>query len=151
MEEEPSVNDVINDDDHSQDDTAPRPEQDWHHLKKDKITKVDLEGLVFKLFKGTCRSSIELEYHLEQRYLAFYDQLDWANPKGDIIPKDFSKPLPLLGAPSRLYIPVEFFFNKDLEYLRSRNLEEKKYTASFTKAKASRYELYSIEEMIPNL
>ncbi|GJX11793.1 hypothetical protein Tco_0201652 [Tanacetum coccineum] len=42
-----------------------------HRLKKDKITKVDLEGLVFKLLKGTCRSSIELEYHFKQRYLGF--------------------------------------------------------------------------------
>ncbi|GKD64102.1 hypothetical protein Tco_1306210, partial [Tanacetum coccineum] len=42
-----------------------------------------------------------------------------------------------------------YFFNKDLEYLRSGNLEERKYTTSFTKAKATRYELYGIEEMIP--
>ncbi|GKC24427.1 hypothetical protein Tco_1026577 [Tanacetum coccineum] len=41
-----------------------------HRLKKDKITKVNLEGPVFKLLKGTCRSGIELEYHLGQRYLA---------------------------------------------------------------------------------
>nr|GEY63404.1 hypothetical protein [Tanacetum cinerariifolium] len=33
-----------------------------YRLKKDTLTKVDLEGLVFKLFKGTYRSSIELEY-----------------------------------------------------------------------------------------
>ncbi|GKD56282.1 hypothetical protein Tco_1289669 [Tanacetum coccineum] len=37
-----------------------------HRLKKDKITKADMEGLVFKLLKGTCRSSIELEYNMEQ-------------------------------------------------------------------------------------
>ncbi|GKA73689.1 hypothetical protein Tco_0779991 [Tanacetum coccineum] len=36
-----------------------------HQLKKDKITKADL-GLVFKLLKGTYRSSIELEYNMEQ-------------------------------------------------------------------------------------
>ncbi|GJU20414.1 retrovirus-related pol polyprotein from transposon TNT 1-94, partial [Tanacetum coccineum] len=106
-----------------------------HHLRKDKLTKADLEGPVFKLFKGTCRINIELEYHLEQRYLAFSDQLDWVNREGGRIPQDFSKPLPLLSAPGRLYIPVEFFINKDLEYLRFRNLEEKKYTMSFTKAK----------------
>ncbi|GJS37519.1 RNA-directed DNA polymerase, eukaryota, reverse transcriptase zinc-binding domain protein [Tanacetum coccineum] len=38
-----------------------------------------------------------------------------------------------------------------MEYLRSGNLEEKKYATSFTKPKAARYELYGIEEMIPNL
>ncbi|GKB78825.1 hypothetical protein Tco_0945720 [Tanacetum coccineum] len=47
-----------------------------HRLKKDKITKADLEGPVFKLLKGTCKSIIELEYHLEQRYLAFSDLMD---------------------------------------------------------------------------
>ncbi|GKD92323.1 hypothetical protein Tco_1372160 [Tanacetum coccineum] len=59
-----------------------------HRLKKDKLTKADLEGLVFERLKGTCRSN--------------------------------------------------YFFNKDLEYLRSGNLEERKYTTSFTKAKATR-------------
>ncbi|GJR58491.1 hypothetical protein Tco_1500653 [Tanacetum coccineum] len=118
-----------------------------HHLKKDKLTKVDLEGPVFKLLKGTCRSSIELEYHSEQRCLAFSDKLDWTNPEGDRIPQDLSEPLPLLGAPGHLYIRAYYFFNKDLEYLRSGNLEERKYTASFTKAKATRYELYGIKEM----
>nr|GEZ67968.1 hypothetical protein [Tanacetum cinerariifolium] len=33
---------------------------------------------------------------------------------------------------------AKFFFNKDLEYLRSGNLEERKYTTSFTKTKATR-------------
>ncbi|GKB20434.1 hypothetical protein Tco_0854357 [Tanacetum coccineum] len=66
-----------------------------HRLKKDQITKADLEGQVFKLIKGTCRSSKELEYHLEHRYIAFFDQLDWTNPEGDRCPHDLSKPLPL--------------------------------------------------------
>ncbi|GJS33108.1 hypothetical protein Tco_0531490 [Tanacetum coccineum] len=67
---------------------------------------------------------IELEHHLEQSYLAFSDNIDWTNPEGDIIPQDFSKPLPLLNAHDRQYIPVEFFFNQDLEYLRTGNLEQ---------------------------
>nr|GEV26431.1 hypothetical protein [Tanacetum cinerariifolium] len=107
-----------------------------HRLKKDKLTKPDIE--VFELLKGTCKSCIELEHHLEQRYLAFSDKLDWTNPKGDRIPQDLSKLIPLLGAPRRLYILADYFFNKDLEYLRSGNLEERKYNASFTKAKATR-------------
>ncbi|GKA35169.1 hypothetical protein Tco_0721660, partial [Tanacetum coccineum] len=43
------------------------------------------------------------------------------------------------------------FFNKDLEYLRIRNLEEKKYSTSTTKTRAIRYELYGVEEMVENL
>ncbi|GJX71729.1 hypothetical protein Tco_0308900 [Tanacetum coccineum] len=41
-----------------------------NRLKKDKITKADLQGSVFMLLKGTCRNNIELEYNLEQCYLA---------------------------------------------------------------------------------
>ncbi|GJY84331.1 hypothetical protein Tco_0497707 [Tanacetum coccineum] len=52
-------------------------------LKKDKITKANLEGLAFKLLKGTCRNNIKLEYNLEQCYLALSDQLDWANLIGN--------------------------------------------------------------------
>ncbi|GJV90262.1 hypothetical protein Tco_1538075 [Tanacetum coccineum] len=94
---------------------------DEHRLKKDKLTKADLECPVFELLKGTCKRCIDLEYHLEQRYLAFFDKLDWTNPKGDRISQDLSKPLPLLGALGRLYILADYFFNKDLEYLRFRN------------------------------
>ncbi|GKC80380.1 hypothetical protein Tco_1131154, partial [Tanacetum coccineum] len=106
-----------------------------HCLKKDQITNADLEGPVFKILKGTWRNSIELEYHLEQCYLAFSDQLNWTNPKGDRCPHDLSKPLPLQGPPGRLTILVEFFFNNDLEYLKNGN-KERKYAASVTKTKA---------------
>nr|GFA33392.1 hypothetical protein [Tanacetum cinerariifolium] len=60
-----------------------------YHIKKDTLTKADLESPVFELFKGTCRSSIEIEYHLDQHYFAFSDKPDWKNPKGDIIHQDY--------------------------------------------------------------
>ncbi|GKG53497.1 hypothetical protein Tco_0554897, partial [Tanacetum coccineum] len=78
------------------------------------------------------------------------DKLDWTNPEGDRCPYDLSKPLPLQGSPGHLTIPVDFFFNNDLEYLRTGN-SERKYTVSITKTKAARYELEFIEEMIPKL
>ncbi|GJZ25221.1 hypothetical protein Tco_0562680 [Tanacetum coccineum] len=121
-----------------------------NHLKKDKITKADLQGQTFKLLKGTCRNSIELEYNMEQCYLALLDQLDWANPEGGKCPYDMSKPLPLQGSPGHLTIPVDFFFNNDLEYLKTENTE-RKYDVSLTKTKAARYELKGIKEMIPRL
>ncbi|GJU85474.1 hypothetical protein Tco_1293020 [Tanacetum coccineum] len=52
-----------------------------NHIKLDKITKSDLVGPVYKLLKGTCKSSIELEYNMDQCYNALTDQLDWTNPK----------------------------------------------------------------------
>ncbi|GJV14840.1 hypothetical protein Tco_1360163 [Tanacetum coccineum] len=82
-----------------------------NYLKKDKLTKVDLEGLAFNLLKGKHRNYIELEYKFKQCYVALTDQHDWVNPEGDKIPHDFNKPLPLHDAPT---IPVDFFFSKDL-------------------------------------
>ncbi|GKD82828.1 hypothetical protein Tco_1349667, partial [Tanacetum coccineum] len=122
-----------------------------HCLKKYKTTKADLEGPTFELLKGKHKNYIELEYNFKQCYLALTDQLDWQNPEGDRILQDLSKPLPMLGSLGRLYVIVDFFFNKDLEYLRTKILEENKYATYFTKPKATRYELYEIEEVIPNL
>nr|GEV66325.1 retrovirus-related Pol polyprotein from transposon TNT 1-94 [Tanacetum cinerariifolium] len=48
-----------------------------------------------------------------------------------------NKPLPLHGAPSRLTIPVDFFFKKYLDYLTIGNVGEKKYATSLTKLKAA--------------
>nr|GEV05485.1 hypothetical protein [Tanacetum cinerariifolium] len=103
-----------------------------HRLKKDKITKADLEGPAYNLLKGTYRNNIELEYNLEQCYLALLDKLDWANPEGDISPFDLSKPLPLQDYQGRLILPVNFFFNNDLEYLKTGN-KERNYASSLTK------------------
>ncbi|GJT31727.1 hypothetical protein Tco_0922146 [Tanacetum coccineum] len=87
-------------------------------LKKDKLTKANLKGPAFKLLKGNYRKYIELEYNMEQCYLALTDQIDWANPEGNRCPYDLSKPLPLKGPPGRTTILVDFF-NKDLEYMKT--------------------------------
>nr|GEU88747.1 integrase, catalytic region, zinc finger, CCHC-type, peptidase aspartic, catalytic [Tanacetum cinerariifolium] len=84
------------------------------------------------------------------RYLAFSDQMDWTNPKGDRCPYDLSKPLHLQGPPGHLTIPIDLFFNNDLEYLKIGN-KERKYTTSITKTKAARYELKGIEDVISRL
>ncbi|GJR39154.1 hypothetical protein Tco_1214838 [Tanacetum coccineum] len=92
-----------------------------NRLKKDKITKADLVGPVYKLLKRTVDSIIELV-----------------------------KPLPLQASLGHLTIPVDFFFNNDLKYLKTGN-KERKYTTSITKIKAARYDLEGIEYMIPRL
>ncbi|GKA48925.1 hypothetical protein Tco_0741883 [Tanacetum coccineum] len=97
-------------------------------LKLDKITKEVLVGPVYNLLKGTYQSTIGLEYNMEECYKALSDQLDWKNPEGDRCPFDLSKPLPLKGRPGYLTIPVEYFFNNDLEYLKSENVERKSTT-----------------------
>ncbi|GJV11195.1 hypothetical protein Tco_1352736 [Tanacetum coccineum] len=105
--------------------------------------------IIYNLLKGTCQSSIELEYNMEESYKAMTDRLDWENPEGDRCPFDLSKPHPLKGYLSHLTIATQYFFNSDPEYLKLGS-EERKYTKSITKTKAIKYNLKFIEDMIPN-
>ncbi|GJR16080.1 hypothetical protein Tco_0798732 [Tanacetum coccineum] len=93
-------------------------------LKISKLIKADLVRSVFNLLKGTCKSYVELEYNMED------------------------KPLPLHESRGRLTVPKDFFFNNDLEYLRGGSTD-RKYSASTTKTKASKYEIEGIEDMVP--
>ncbi|GKF42742.1 hypothetical protein Tco_0126084 [Tanacetum coccineum] len=61
-----------------------------------------------------------------------------------------SKPLPLQGHPGHLTVAADYFFNNDLEYLKSSNLE-RTYTTSIMKTKEARYEIVGIEDMVPTL
>ncbi|GKE18746.1 hypothetical protein Tco_1426323, partial [Tanacetum coccineum] len=89
-------------------------------LKIENLTQDILLGPAFNLLKGTCSSSIELEYNFQECFNALIDKLDWNNPEGDCYPFDLSKPLPL---------------------------QEVTYTTSITKTKAARYEIKGIEDM----
>nr|GEW98875.1 hypothetical protein [Tanacetum cinerariifolium] len=51
---------------------------------------------------------------------------------------------------SRQVVPVDYFINNDLEYLRRGSLS-KKYTTSTTKTKASKYDIPGIEDKVPSL
>ncbi|GJX54810.1 hypothetical protein Tco_0283179 [Tanacetum coccineum] len=122
-----------------------------NHLKIEDLTKEHLVGPVYNLLKGTCKSYVELDYTMEECYRALSKQLDWNNPKGHRCPYDLIKPLPVqMTSQGRQIIQADFFFNNDLEYLRGQS-NDKKYTASTTKSKTTRYELQGIEDMIPNL
>ncbi|GJU01434.1 hypothetical protein Tco_1111772 [Tanacetum coccineum] len=119
-------------------------------LNKDKITKEALEGSAFELLQKRFKNSVDLEYNLEHCHLALTDKIDRANPEGHRFHGDLSKPLPLVGPLGRKTIPISYFFNRDLEYLKYGNVE-KKYDLSVTKIKAARYKQEGIEEMIPFL
>nr|GEU52672.1 hypothetical protein [Tanacetum cinerariifolium] len=79
------------------------------------------QGPVYNLLKGTCTSSIKLEYNMEEFSKALTDRLDWNNPKRDCCPFDLTKPLPLKGHLCLLTVATEYFFNNDLEFLKSSN------------------------------
>ncbi|GJV07891.1 hypothetical protein Tco_1345547 [Tanacetum coccineum] len=119
-------------------------------LQKEKIRKADFKERAFKLLKGNYKNYIELEYNFEQCYLPLIDQTDWINLERERVSYDLSKPLVLQGPPGRTTIHVDFFFNKDLEYLKKRSTE-RRYASPLTKLKVAWYEIEGLEDMIPNL
>ncbi|GKE12272.1 hypothetical protein Tco_1415823 [Tanacetum coccineum] len=68
----------------------PTPDSDWNlmstpidfspyvmnHLKIDNLTQEHLVGPPFNLLKRTCKSHVELEYNIEECYIAVTDRLD---------------------------------------------------------------------------
>nr|GFA66929.1 hypothetical protein [Tanacetum cinerariifolium] len=65
------------------------------------------------------------------------------DPKGDRCPFDLSKPFPLKGHLGHLTIASEYFFNNDLEYLKSLD-PEKKYTTSIKEKKSERFSKHDV-------
>nr|GEX60755.1 hypothetical protein [Tanacetum cinerariifolium] len=110
-----------------------------NRLRVDTLTPKLLAGPTYDLMKGSCKSLIELEYHLEEVYKATTDQLDRVNPEGQQYPHNLLQPLPLIpDNRGRRVIPFAHFINNDLEYLRG-GASSRKYTTSVTKTKAADY------------
>ncbi|GJT40246.1 hypothetical protein Tco_0940111 [Tanacetum coccineum] len=118
----------------------------------DHLTQEILVEPTYNLLKGTCTSSIELEYNMGGMCFKKIDiqRLIGNNPEGDRCPFDLTKPLPLKGRPGHLSVAAEYYFNNDLEFLKSSD-PKKKYTTSIMKTKAARYEIVRIEYMNPLL
>nr|GEW99433.1 hypothetical protein [Tanacetum cinerariifolium] len=105
----------------------------------DTLTPELIAGPTYELLKGSCKSLVELEYHLEEVYKATIDQLDWVNLEGQQYPHNLLKPLPLIpNNRGHRVIPFDHFINNDLEYLRG-GASSRKYTTSVTKTKATDY------------
>ncbi|GKF51625.1 hypothetical protein Tco_0148092, partial [Tanacetum coccineum] len=88
---------------------------DWFYKKQGitEFTQKDLEGPAFEIVKVFHPNVIHLQYQMEECHKLLTNQVDDA-----IIRHNVSKPLPLGGQPGQVTIQVDFFFNKDLEYLR---------------------------------
>ncbi|GJV55799.1 hypothetical protein Tco_1456804 [Tanacetum coccineum] len=97
-------------------------------LKIENLTQDILLGPAFNLLKGTCSSSIELEYNFQECFNALIEKLDWNNTEGDRYPFDLSKPLPLQGPPGHRTVAADYFFNNDLEYLKTSDPEVNKFS-----------------------
>ncbi|GJR00810.1 hypothetical protein Tco_0523794 [Tanacetum coccineum] len=115
---------------------------------KDPLTFNDLMATPIDFSKHLLFSSTQLVNKLSKSTLmALTNKLDWNNLEGDRYPFDLSKPLPLQGPPGHRTIAVDYFFNNDLEYLKTSD-PEVTYTTSITKTKAARYEIKGIEDMV---
>nr|GEZ54354.1 hypothetical protein [Tanacetum cinerariifolium] len=116
----------------------------------DTLTLELLAGPTYELMNGSCKSLVELEYHLEEVFKATTDQLDWINLEGQQYLHNLLKPLPLIpNNRGRRVIPFVHFINNDLEYLR-RGTSSRKYTTSITKSKAADYgHIKWIKDLVP--
>nr|GEY68851.1 hypothetical protein [Tanacetum cinerariifolium] len=121
-----------------------------NRLTVDTLTPELLVGPTYELMKGSCKSLIELEYHMKEVYKATTDQLDWVNPEGQQYPHNLIQPLPLIpNNRGRRVSPFEHFINNNLEYLRG-GASSRKYTTSVTKTKAADYgHIKWIEDLVP--
>nr|GFB71051.1 hypothetical protein [Tanacetum cinerariifolium] len=96
-----------------------------NQLRVDTLTPELFARPTYDLMKGSCKSLIELEYHLEE-------------------------PLPLIpDNRGRRVIPFAHFINNDLEYLRG-GASSCKYTTSVTKTKTADYgHIKWIKDLVP--
>nr|GEW03149.1 hypothetical protein [Tanacetum cinerariifolium] len=133
----------------SQKQKPPSLNRDWNKTV-DTLTPELLAGPTCELIKGSCKSLIDLEYHLEEVFKATTDQLDWVNPEGQQYPHNLLKPLPLIpNNRGRRVIPFEHFINNDLECLRG-GASSRKYITSVTKTKAADYgHIKWIKDLVP--
>nr|GEV70038.1 hypothetical protein [Tanacetum cinerariifolium] len=119
---------------------------DWF-CKRQGITKLkpqDLEGPAYKLVKVFHPNVIHLQYQVEECHKLLTDSMD-----DSIIRHNVSKPLPLGGLPSQVTIQSDFFFNKDLEYLRYGS-KGSRPALSISKMKAAYYLDVGLEQIVPD-
>nr|GFD39862.1 hypothetical protein [Tanacetum cinerariifolium] len=108
---------------------------DWF-CKRRGITELklqDLEGLAFEIVKVFYPNVIHLQYQMEECH-----KLLTRNVYDSILRQNVSKPLPLGGLPGQVTIQSDFFFNKDLEYLRYSS-KGSRPALSISKMKAAYY------------
>nr|GEW52449.1 monodehydroascorbate reductase [Tanacetum cinerariifolium] len=116
---------------------------DWFYKRRG-ITELkpqDLEGPAFEIVKVFHPDVIHLQYQMEECHKLLTDSVD-----DPILRHNVSKPLPL-GGPPQVTIQSDFFFNKDLEYLRYSS-KGSRPALSISKMKAAYYPDAGLEQMV---
>nr|GEX65309.1 uncharacterized mitochondrial protein AtMg00810-like [Tanacetum cinerariifolium] len=85
---------------------------------------------------------------MEECHKMLTDQADWTNQEGDQFRIDVNRTLPLDGSPGHVTILTQFFFNKDLEYLRYGS-KGSSPALSISKMKAASYPDFGLELLVP--
>ncbi|GJY09589.1 hypothetical protein Tco_0377774 [Tanacetum coccineum] len=85
---------------------------------------------------------------MEECHKMFTDQIDWTNTEGDQVRVDVNEPLPLGGPLGHVTIQPQFFFNKDLEYLRYGS-KGSNPALSISKMKAASYPDFGLKLLVP--
>nr|GEX75163.1 copia protein [Tanacetum cinerariifolium] len=101
-------------------------------------------GPAFELVKVFHPNVIHFQYQMEECHKLLTDSVD-----DSIIRHNVSKPLPLGGLPGQVTIQSDFFFNKDLEYLRYGS-KGSSPALSISKMKVAYYPDVGFEQMVPD-
>ncbi|GJT24854.1 hypothetical protein Tco_0894791 [Tanacetum coccineum] len=119
---------------------------DWYCKRQgiSELTPKDLEGPAYEIVKVFHPDVVHLQFQMEECHKLLTDKVDDA-----ILKYNVSKPLPLGGEPGHLTIQSDFFFNKDLEYLRyGRKIGRP--ALSISKMKAAFYPDVCLEQLVPD-
>ncbi|GKD09362.1 hypothetical protein Tco_1189047 [Tanacetum coccineum] len=68
-------------------------------MGKTELTQADFEDQAYEVVKYFYPNVVQLQFEMEECHKMLTDQIDWANPEGDQVRIDISKPLPLSGPP----------------------------------------------------
>nr|GEZ27745.1 hypothetical protein [Tanacetum cinerariifolium] len=144
-----------------EEDRSATPEHAWHISSSDvpilknnwasaltqgitELKPQDMEGPAFELVKVFHPNVIHLQYQMEECHKLMTDSVD-----DSIIRHNVSKPLPLGGPSGQVTIQSDFFFNKDLKYLRYGS-KGSRPALSISKMKAAHYLDVGLEQMVPD-
>ncbi|GJU42045.1 hypothetical protein Tco_1195002, partial [Tanacetum coccineum] len=124
------------------------PEPAWTIPSSNKSDVADFEGQAYEVVKAFYPDVIHLQFQMEECHKMLITQDDWMNPEGDHVRIDVNRPMPLGGPPGHVTIQPQFFFNKDLEYLRYGS-KGSNPALSVSKMKAASYLDFGLELLVP--
>ncbi|GJR06035.1 hypothetical protein Tco_0529019 [Tanacetum coccineum] len=119
---------------------------DWYCKRQGifELTPKDLEGPAYEIVKVFHPDVVHLQLQMEECHKLLTDKVDDA-----ILKYNVSKPLPLGGELGHIIVQSDFFFNKDMEYLRY-GRKNGRPALSISKMKAAFYPDVGLEQLVPD-